>query len=663
MSNTPNTNSQKQPPVGFSLEMPSCGCGSCATDAKAPVQHSHKKDDHHDHDHDHGGNLKIFLIRLTVALILLLSLGLTDIFSQFELAVYIIAYFLAGYEVVLTAVKNITKGHIFDENFLMTIASTGAFLLGEHSEGVGVMIFYGFGELLQGAAVSRSKKNIEQLMDIRPDSANLKKGNEVVSVSPEEVNIGDIIIVRPGEKIPLDGEVIHGESFVDTTALTGESVPRKTSIGSSVLSGSVNKNGLLEVRVTTLFGESTVAKILKLVQHASEKKAKSEKFITKFARYYTPAVVFTALFIAILPPLFGFGNFNEWIYKSLSFLIISCPCALVLSIPISFFGGIGGAARKGILIKGGNYLEALYNVKTFVFDKTGTLTKGVFKVQEINTVSNVSEDELLEIAAISEAHSTHPIAKSILSAYGKEITQQADITEISGQGIIAKFNNDTIHLGNSTLLESIGITDLPSFNQTCIYIAKNSGFLGYILIADEIKENAAIAIKNTFEAGISNIVMLTGDNKKIAQEISQEIGISDVRAELLPQDKVAELEKIMSTTEFRTAFVGDGINDAPVLSRADIGFAMGGVGSDAAIEAADVVIMNDDISKIPTAIKIAKKTRQIVVQNIIFALGVKLIVMVLAFLGITSIWFAVFADVGVAILAIMNAMRAMFVKD
>ncbi len=655
------------------FQMPSCGCGNCSTDSPQTNAHINKDDEHDHHHHEDSGNQKLYFARLFTAFILLILLVSTDLFGSSALLFYYIAYFLAGYNVLTLAAKNILRGKVFDENFLMAIASIGAFALGEYSEGVAVLIFYGTGEFLQELAVARSKRNIEDLMDIRPDSANLKTLSGVQVVAPEQVKVGDIIIVRPGEKIPLDGEVLDGESYIDTVALTGESIPRKATKGDRVLSGSVNKDGLLEVTVNKTYGESTVAKILDLVQHAGEKKAKSEKFITKFARYYTPAVVAVATLIAIIPPLAGMGTFSEWIYKSLSFLIISCPCALVLSIPISFFGGIGGAAKNGILVKGGNYLESLYHVKNIVFDKTGTITKGSFKVLEINadknSEENLSNDELLYYAAIAEKNSTHPIAKSIIAEYQERNPNgqliDAQLAEKAGKGIVAKTDNYILHVGNASLLEEIGISNLPVFPQAVVHIAKDNKYLGYILIADEIKESSAKAIAELKKAGINSITMLTGDTKEIANEVGKEVGISDIRSQLLPQDKVTELEKILAASNEeteKTAFVGDGINDAPVLTRADIGFAMGGVGSDAAIEAADIVIMNDDLTKIATAVKIAKKTRQIVVQNIVFCLGVKAAIMLLALFGITSIWFAVFADVGVAIIAIMNAMRAMFVK-
>ncbi len=592
-----------------------------------------------------------------------MALSFTSYFDAIRIPTFIIAYLLAGYEVLWTAIKNILKGKLFDENFLMALASAAAFLVGEHTEAVAVLIFYGIGELLQGLAVARSRRNIEELMDIRPDIAHLKIENGIRSVSPDEVNIDDIVIVRPGEKVPLDGEVIQGNSYLDLSALTGESVPVRVENGSTALSGAVNQSGVIEVRVKKLYSESTVSKILKLVQNASSKKAKSEKFITKFARYYTPIVVLSAIPIAFLPPLLGFGSFDEWIYRSLSLLIISCPCALVLSIPVSFFGGIGGAARHGVLVKGGNYLETLNNIDALVFDKTGTLTKGIFEVKEIYS-KIVNSDTLLEYAARAEYHSTHPIAKSIIKAYQHEVVPPLSVQEISGKGIIAELEDCTLHVGSSHFMQEIGVQNLPSFTEATVYITRNNEYLGCITIADDLKANIVESLKAVRSESIRSITMLTGDKQAIAQDIASKLGIDDVRAELLPHDKVSEFEKIMSqnTSGKKVAFIGDGINDAPVLSRADIGIAMGGVGSDAAIEAADIVIMNDDIGKIAIALKVAKKTRRIAMENIVFALGVKGIIMVLAVLGITNIWFAIFADVGVALIAIMNAMRAMFVK-
>jgi len=617
------------------------------------------------HAHAQPDTLRPFMIRLAVAF----AMTLLFTFIAFPLYIQIIglgaAYLLAGYEVLLFAGRNILKGQLFDENFLMALASLAAFIMGNRPEAIAVMIFYGVGEVLEDMAVTRSRSNIAELMDIRPDYANLKDGSEIRRVSPQEVLVGQIIVVRPGEKIPLDGKVLHGESYVDTRALTGESVPRKVTEESMVLSGAVNLDGLLEIGITKAYEDSTVSKILELVETASSKKAKSEQFITKFAKIYTPAVVGIALLVSILPPLLGFGTFGEWVYKGISFLIISCPCALVISIPVGFFGGIGGAARNGILVKGGNYLEALNDVNTVVLDKTGTLTEGVFQVTSIRPETGITQEELLRAAATAEVLSTHPIAKSILTAYGQPVEAPREMQEKAGFGVTAQTRDGLLFAGNRRLMETIGINDLPVFAETTVYIAKGSEYLGYLLISDRIKEDAAEALKKLKKRGIKNIIMLTGDNRAIADEVATALGITDVRAELLPQDKVEEFEKILAAASKRgkVAFVGDGINDAPVLARADIGIAMGDVGSDAAIEAADVVIMNDNLLSIDLALKVATKTRTIVAQNIVFALGIKALIMILAFLGITTIWFAIFADVGVALLAILNAVRALTVKN
>ena len=617
-------------------------------------------------------NKKSYIIRLGASVILAIIFSFWKAPESIRIAGFLIAYLLSGYEVLVTAGKNILKGEVFDENFLMGIASMGAFLIGERAEAVSVLIFYGVGEMLQDMAVDRSRKNIAGLMDIRPDYANLKNGTIVTTVSPEQVNIDDIILVKPGEKIPLDGIVVNGSSFVDTRALTGESVPVEINVSDLAYSGSINTSGELEIKVLKTFGESTVSKILELVQNSGSKKAKSEKFITKFARYYTPAVVFTAAAVAFIPPLLGSLSFTTWIYRALSFLIISCPCALVISIPISFFGGIGGGARQGVLIRGGNYLDALTKVDTVVFDKTGTLTKGIFAVTKVCPVNGTDEKKLIELAAIAENHSTHPIAKSIMEYY-KNITGEdtevlpASITELAGHGIVAQADENVIYAGNEKLMDKYNIeTKKVNTSGTIIHVALNQNYLGYIVISDEIKQGAKETMKALKNYGVRRTVMLTGDRKTRAEEIANECQVDEFQAELLPQDKVAWFESFKRQAEEKgkgkVVFVGDGINDAPVLAGADIGIAMGGIGSDAAIEAADVVIMNDDIGKIAAALKIARKTRVIVNENIIFALGVKLIIMVLAFLGITSIWFAIFADVGVALLAILNAMRAMMVK-
>ncbi|MGL4982836.1 MAG: heavy metal translocating P-type ATPase [Treponemataceae bacterium] len=621
-------------------------------------------------------------IRLALSLALMIAgLIFEDNFSKIIVFIYFFGVFLlAGHEVVLNAIKNCFKGKIFDENFLMTIASIGAFSIGEMEEAVAVMIFYGFGELLQEIAVKRSKKNITKLMDIRPDFANLKMAEGIKVVSPSEIKIGDIILIKPGEKVPLDGIIIKGESFIDVRALTGESIPKKVRVGDDLLSGSINSQGVLEIQVTKNFSQSTVSKILELVENAQNKKAESEKFITKFARVYTPIVVIFALATATLPPLFGFGSFSQWLYKALTFLIISCPCALVVSIPVSFFGGIGAAARKGILIKGGNFLEAINNLNTIVFDKTGTLTKGTFEVFQILPEKSYSTEKLLELAAIAEQHSTHPIALSIMQAYknsanssaNTSLIENAEITEEAGFGIIAKTAQGTILCGNKKLLEknkihADNIANGTQSSKTTVYIALNQTFIGSILIADELKPSTKQGIAELKQKKIERLVMLTGDNQKIAKEIANEVGIDEFYAELLPQDKVATFEQILQENQKHknalSGFVGDGINDAPVLMRADVGFAMGSLGSDAAIEAADVVIMNDDIKSIGMAIKIAKKTRTIVTQNIVFSLGTKVLIMASAIFFATPIWLAIFADVGVSFLAVVNAVRTLNVKE
>lgn len=585
-----------------------------------------------------------------------------------QIALFIISYIIVGGDVVKRAVKNIFKGQVFDENFLMSIATIGAFFIGEYPEGVAVMLFYQVGELFQSYAVGKSRKSIASLMDIRPDYANVKKGDELVKVDPDEVQIGDIIVIKAGEKIPLDGKVIEGSSMIDTSALTGESVPREVEVGSDILSGCININGVITAEVTKEFGESTVSKILDLVENASSKKSNSEQFITKFARYYTPVVVIIAVFLAIIPPLVIDGaTFSDWIYRALAFLVVSCPCALVISIPLSFFGGIGGASKKGVLVKGSNYLEALAETEIVVFDKTGTLTKAVFNVQEIHP-EGVSKEELLELTAHAESYSNHPISFSLRRAYSKEIDNGriSDIEEISGHGVIATVDGKKVMVGNIKLMKMM---DIPYFRGeligTIVHVAVNNKYIGYIVIADEVKEDSAQAIKELKAANIKQTVMLTGDNKSIGSKVAKELGLDKVYAELLPADKVEKLEELFSkkSKKGKLAFVGDGINDAPVLARADIGIAMGGLGSDAAIEAADVVIMTDEPSKIATTMKISKKTLKIAHQNIVFAIGIKIIVLILSAFGITTMWAAIFADVGVTIIAVLNAFRALNVKN
>ncbi|MBW8350355.1 cadmium-translocating P-type ATPase [Bacillus sp. IITD106] len=622
-----------------------------------------------DHDHDHGSkNTKVIISRLIIGA-LLAAIGMFAPISELlELAIFIIAYLIIGGDIVLRAARNIVRGQVFDENFLMAIATIGAFAIKQYPEGVAVMLFYQVGELFQTIAVNRSRKSISSLMDIRPDSANLKKDGNIVTVSPEEVKIGDLIIVKPGEKVPLDGKIIEGSSMVDTSALTGESVPREVEAGNDVLSGFINKNGVLTVEVTKEFGESTVSKILDLVQNASSRKAPTENFITKFARYYTPVVVIVAVVLAVLPPLLiAEALFSDWIYRALVFLVISCPCALVISIPLGFFGGIGAASKSGILVKGSNYLEALNDVKYIVFDKTGTLTKGVFEVTSIHP-KNMTADELLEYAAFAEIHSNHPIALSIKKAYGKEMNEEAivDYNEISGYGIQVSVSGKKIIAGNAKLMKKEEISfEQPDVIGTLVHVAVDEQYAGYIVISDQVKEDSAQAIRSLKELGIKKTVMLTGDAKTVGNAVGKELGLDEVHAELLPHHKVEEIEKLdaRKTANEKIIFVGDGINDTPVLARADVGMAMGGLGSDAAIEAADIVIMTDEPSKIPSAIKIAKRTRQIVWQNIFFALGVKAIFLILGAFGIATMWEAVFSDVGVTLLAVLNAMRVLKVKD
>lgn len=597
-----------------------------------------------------------------------------------KLAVFLVSYLVIGGDVLLSAFKNILNGQVFDENFLMAIATIGAFAIGEYPEGVAVMLFYQLGELLQGIAVNNSRKSIVSLMDIRPDYANIKVGEGIKKVSPEEIKVGEIIVVKPGEKVPLDGKIVKGVSTFDTSALTGESLPREAKAGDDVLSGFINKNGLIEIQVAKVFSESTVSKILYLMENAGSKKSKTENFITKFARYYTPAVVITALIVAIFPPLLIQGaTFSDWIYRALIFLVVSCPCALVISIPLGFFGGIGGASRHGILIKGTNYLEVLNNLESVVMDKTGTLTKGIFKVTEVNAENNIKINDfqnnkteltkplLLKYAAHIEKFSNHPIAQSIVAEYENSVSKVdenvvKDFEEISGFGIKVNINNHQFLAGNSKLMNLENITfDKKENLGTAIYLAADGKYIGNILISDEVKEDSARAIKGMKENGVKEIVMLTGDNEAIGKNIAEKLGIDKVFTELLPNEKVEKLEEIYKTKseKGKIAFVGDGINDAPVLARADLGIAMGGAGSDAAIEAADVVIMNDEPSKIVTAIKIAKKTKEIVWQNITVAFAIKIVVMALGLFGDATMWEAVFADVGVALLAVLNATRVL----
>ena len=640
------------------------------------MAHNHEHSHSHSHDHAHQHKSedlnKRKIIQLISGIILFAAgLVLKKVFPDevtYHFAAFGFSYLILGGEVVWQALKNITKGQIFDENFLMSVATIGAFAIGDFPEGVAVMLFYQIGEYFQDAAVQKSKKSITSLMDIRPDYANLKRGNDIEKVAPDTVKIGEIILIRPGEKVPLDGLVTDGDSMLDTSALTGESVPRSVKPGESVLAGCINQSGVLTVEVTREFGESTVARIIDLVENASSKKAPSENFITTFSRYYTPVVVGLALLLAVIPPLFFGGIWTEWINRGLIFLVISCPCALVISIPLGFFGGIGAASKRGILIKGSNYLEALNSLDTVVFDKTGTLTKGVFEVRGLYPAGETTKEHLLEYAAKAESFSNHPIARSIMKAYGGEIEKDAlrDYEEISGHGIRVTSDEAVILAGNDKLMKRENI----DFQQnddigTKVYVAVNGIFAGAIVIADEIKADSRRAITRLKEAGVRKTVMLTGDNVQIAEAIANELGLSEVHAQLLPDQKVEQVEILDKSkpAKGKLAFVGDGINDAPVLARADIGIAMGGLGSDAAIEAADVVLMTDEPTKLVEAIAIARKTKRIVWQNIAFALGVKGIILLFGAFGIATMWEAVFADVGVSLIAILNAMRVLRTKD
>ncbi len=608
---------------------------------------------------------KAKMIRLGIGAVLFFVAILLKLPFWVEFGMFFVSYVLVGGEVVLKAVRNISRGQVFDENFLMSVATIGAFAIKQFPEGVAVMLFYQVGEFFQSMAVNSSRKSISALMDIRPDYANLKVGEDINRVSPEEISVGDIIIIKPGEKVPLDGKIVEGTSMLDTSAITGESVPREVEPGNEILSGTININGLVTVEVTKEFGDSTVSKILDLVQNANSNKAPTEQFITKFARYYTPVVVFVALGMAVIPPLVvSSATFSDWIYRALVFLVVSCPCALVISIPLGFFGGIGRASKSGILVKGSNFLEALNNVDTIVFDKTGTLTRGVFKVTKIVALDQESEESLLEYTAYAESYSSHPIAISILKAYGKEINKNEieNYDEISGHGIKVSVKGKRILAGNKKLMAKEKITyDVADATGTVVHVAIEGKYAGYIVISDEIKDDAQKAMIELKEIGVKKLVMLTGDSKLVGEKIASQLGLDEVYAELLPDQKVEKLEMLekQKTTKGKLLFVGDGINDAPVLARADVGVAMGGLGSDAAIEAADVVIMTDEPSKLVDAIKIAKRTRSIVWQNIFFAFSVKAVVLVLGAGGIATIWEAVFADVGVTLIAVINSMRVM----
>ena len=614
--------------------------------------------------------MKKRIIRIIAGAILLMGavlINMYQIWPNLALILFFMSYIIVGGDIILRAARNITKGKVFDENFLMAIATIGAMFISEYAEGIAVMLLYQIGELFQDYAVGKSRKSIADLMDIRPDYANVKRGEDYIKLDPDEVKIGDIMLIRPGERVPLDGKVISGNSLLDTSALTGEAVPREVSPGNEILSGCINVNGLITAEVTKEYEESTVSKILELVENASSKKSSSEQFITRFARYYTPVVVILAVLLALVPPLVIEGaTFSEWTYRALSFLVVSCPCALVISIPLTFFSGIGGASKRGILIKGSNYFEALANTQIIAFDKTGTLTKGVFEVQEI-VPKGISKDELLELAAYGESFSNHPISQSIQKAYGKEIDQSviSNVEEIPGHGIEAVVKGKKISAGNAKIMNLRNIPfDQGELIGTVVHLAVDGAYGGYILIADEVKSDSVQAIKELKELGIGQAVMLTGDNKAIGNKVGKHLGLDKVYSELLPGDKVDKLEELLLQTSHKgkLAYVGDGINDAPVLARADVGIAMGGLGSDAAIEAADVIIMTDEPSKIPMAIKISKRILKIASQNIVFAIGIKIVILILSALGITNMWFAIFGDVGVTIITVLNSFSALNFK-
>ena len=612
------------------------------------------------------------LIRIIIAAVLIVVFSLLPAEGYLRFVLFMIPYLVIGYDILKKAFKGILNKQVFDENFLMAVATVGAILLGDYSEGVAVMLFYQIGELFQSYAVGKSRRNISELMDIRPDYANIEKDGTLEQVDPDEVEIGTIIVVQPGEKVPIDGVITEGTSTLNTSALTGESLPRDAKAGDEVISGCINMTGLLKIRTTKEFGESTVSKILELVENSSSRKSKSENFISKFAKYYTPAVCYGALALAFIPPivLLIMGKpamWGDWIYRALTFLVISCPCALVISIPLSFFAGIGGASNQGILVKGSNYLETLAQTKYVVFDKTGTMTQGVFEVSGIHH-NEMPDEKLLEYAALAECSSSHPISKSLQKAYGKPIDRNrvTDIEEISGNGVIAKVDGISVAAGNTKLMNRLGIAYQDCHHVgTVVHMAIDGKYAGHILISDIIKPHAKEAIAELKKAGISKTVMLTGDSKRVADQVAEELGIQEVYSELLPADKVSRVEELLNqkSEKDKLAFVGDGINDAPVLSRADIGIAMGALGSDAAIEAADIVLMDDDPLKISKAIKIARKCIRIVYENIYFAIGIKVLCLILGALGIANIWMAIFADVGVMIIAVLNAIRTLFVKN
>lgn len=615
---------------------------------------------------------KKMMIRIIVAALLIILLSFLPVEGYLEFGLYMIPYLVIGYDILRKALKGILNKQVFDENFLMAVATVGAIVLGDYKEGVAVMLFYQIGELFQSYAVGKSRRNISELMDIRPDYANIEKDGKLEKVDPDEVEIGTIIVVQPGEKIPIDGIIKEGRTTLNTSALTGESLPREAKTGDEVISGCINMTGVLKIQTTKEFGESTVSKILDLVENSSSKKSKSENFISKFARYYTPAVCYSALALAILPPLVRMvfmgmpPEWGDWIYRALTFLVISCPCALVISIPLSFFAGIGGASKEGVLVKGSNYLETLSQTRYVVFDKTGTMTQGVFEVSGVH--HNEMEDaKLLEYAALAESFSSHPISKSLQKAYGKEIDKNrvTDVEEISGNGVIAKVDGITVAAGNAKLMKRLDVSYKDCHQVgTVVHMAVDNKYAGHILISDIIKPHAKEAIQALKEAGVTKTVMLTGDARDVAKQVAEELGITEVYSELLPADKVSKVEQLLEekSEKEKLAFAGDGINDAPVLSRADIGIAMGALGSDAAIEAADVVLMDDDPLKIAKAIKISRKCIRIVYENIYFAIGIKILCLILGALGIANMWLAIFADVGVMVIAVLNAIRALFVR-
>ncbi len=665
-------------------EHASCSCGCCHEHEQ---EHHHKHScncghDHHefhapefgcscgcghDHGHDHGSEhvTKGTVARIAIAAALLIVAALLPLTGWTRFAAFLVPYAIIGWDVLWRAARNIARGQVFDENFLMALATVGAFATGEYPEAVFVMLFYQVGELFQSYAVGKSRRNIAALMDIRPDWANVERDGSVIQIDPEEVAVGSTIVVKPGERIPLDGVVTEGVSTLDTAALTGESAPRDVQAGDEVLSGCVNREGLLRVTVTKAYGQSTVARILELVENAAGRKAKAEQFITRFARYYTPAVVGAAVLLAVLPPLFT-GDWGKWFHQALVFLVVSCPCALVISVPMSFFGGIGGASRVGILVKGGNYLEVLSKAEIVVFDKTGTLTEGSFTVTALHP-AGCTKKELLETAALAECWSDHPISRSIRDAWGGEVdtTRVQNTEELPGRGVQATVDDHTVRAGNEKLMQDIGLTPSPAAEVgTVVHVARGDDYLGHLVISDTVKADSAQTISALKRCGVRKTVMLTGDTKKVGEAVAARLGLDEVHAELLPADKVERVEELLNEVSPKGSliFVGDGINDAPVLSRADVGIAMGALGSDAAIEAADVVLMDDNPTKVAQAISVARRTLRIVRQNIVFALGVKAVVLILGAVGIASMWLAVFADVGVAVLAVLNAMRALNVK-